>query len=77
MGVQRGVRDFWKVAGVGYQVMQLQRVTRGMEGVSRRARACLTRLSNFDTIKTERINLHPPPTPSAGSRRDAGGEEMV
>lgn len=37
----------------------------------------LTRLSNFDTIKTKRINLHPPPTPSAGSRRDASGEEMV
>jgi len=37
----------------------------------------LTRLSNFDTIKTERINLHPPPTLSAGSRRDASGEEMV
>lgn len=35
------------------------------------------RLSNFDTIKTERINLHPPPTPSAGSRRDPSGEEMV
>lgn len=33
----------------------------------------LTWLSNFDTIKTERINLHPQLTPSAGSRRDAGG----
>lgn len=32
------MRDFWKVAGVGYEVVQLQRVTRGMEGVSRRAR---------------------------------------
>lgn len=59
-------------------VMQLQRVTRGRKGVSRRASLpSLTRLSNFDTIKTERINLHPSPTPSAGSRRDASGEEMV
>lgn len=38
VGVQKGVRDFWKVTGVEYEVVQLQRVTRGMERVSRRAR---------------------------------------
>lgn len=76
------MRDFWKVAGVGYEVVQLQRVTR--EGRRKAFHVghssglpSLTRLSNFDTIKTERINLHPPPTPSARSRRDASGEEMV
>lgn len=75
------MRDFWKVAGVGYEVVQLQRVTRGGWKAFRVEHGSglpsLTRLSNFDTIKTERINLHPPPTPSAGSRRDASGEEMV
>jgi len=35
--VQKGVRDFWKVTGVEYEVVQLQRVTRGMESISRRA----------------------------------------